>query len=482
MSKDSILIPGIKFYNQDVVDLYNKTWTWIDENWIVNQKNKKIPHEFLTNPNQISFNYFYSLLPSFFLVYNSQKYSPISVLDYFYSKQEENGAIYSDYDKDTGERLLLNKNDKVGVCIPIFPWVEHNYYIKSADKKRLKEVVGKLDKFYKWLKSEFMDDTGLFRVEEMNYVTGNIDRSATAYPVEFNAAMAFYCLKMVSIGEILKDKDLKLYYKKQNVSLKNRMNRMMWHNDFYLDLDKDANVITGSENIGAYFALLGNICDFERAEIMIAALSDKKMFATENPFPTIPVKNKRFNKDGNGFYGGVSSVLTFIVIKALASYKEDALAKEFALKHIFCIIDSDMLDDKKIPPDVWEVYKPNDEGPSLIFNNAKHSSYELPRRHFLPALGIMTITLLVENIVGFEVMMPLKSVKWTLVDYDHVGISNYYMKKNYISLECVRTDSRWEIHLDSEKLYYLTIEILGKDKKKNLSIPAGKCSILPDKF
>ena len=39
----------------------------------------------------------------------------------------------------------------------------------------------------------------------------------------------------------------------------------------------------------------------------------------------------------------------------------------------------------------------------------------------------------------------------------------------------------WEIRLESEKLYYFTIDILG-EKKKTLPIPSGKCSMLIDKL
>jgi neutral trehalase len=39
----------------------------------------------------------------------------------------------------------------------------------------------------------------------------------------------------------------------------------------------------------------------------------------------------------------------------------------------------------------------------------------------------------------------------------------------------------WEVRMESEKLYYFTINILGGQKKR-LPIPSGKCSILIDKI
>jgi hypothetical protein len=37
------------------------------------------------------------------------------------------------------------------------------------------------------------------------------------------------------------------------------------------------------------------------------------------------------------------------------------------------------------------------------------------------------------------------------------------------------------VHLESEKLYYLTIDLFGA-RTKTLPIPSGKCSILVDKI
>ncbi len=480
LNKD-IIIPKIKFYNQDIVDLYDKVWALISKNYIYNKTNKNIPKEYLSNPGQKTFNYFYSVLPAFFLLYSSEKYDPEPVLDFFYSKQEPNGAIRCDYDVQTGEPVQLNPEDKIGLTIPLFPWAEYNYFVKNGNKKRLKEVAPKIISFYKWLKSEYMDETGLFRTEQMNFVTGNIDRSNTAYPVDFNSAMAFYCLNTAMICEKLKDKDAKLSFRKQYFALKSRINKLMWHNDFYYDLDANGNPIP-MEMLSSYFALLARIPDEEKTNILISHLKDPKMFGTDNPFPSVPVRCKRFSKDGNGFYGGVSSALTFIAIKAAEAAGEFSFAKECTLKHAFCMIESQLLSDKKIPDGLWEVYKPNSEGPSLYFANPKRTAYELPRQDFLPVIGVAVITLFIENVIGFSVDMFLKTVTWTLESYDQVGIENYYLKKNYISMECTRENERWEIRLNSDKLYYLKVRILGERIEKELSIPAGRCSLLPEKF
>jgi neutral trehalase len=55
------------------------------------------------------------------------------------------------------------------------------------------------------------------------------------------------------------------------------------------------------------------------------------------------------------------------------------------------------------------------------------------------------------------------------------------LKRNKITILSNKSGRGWEIRLESEKLYYFTIDILG-EKKKTLPIPSGKCSMLIDKL
>ena len=63
-----------------------------------------------------------------------------------------------------------------------------------------------------------------------------------------------------------------------------------------------------------------------------------------------------------------------------------------------------------------------------------------------------------------------------------MGIERLSLKRNMITILSNKTDRGWEIRLESEKLYYFTIEILDEQKKKTLPIPSGKCSMLIDKL
>ena len=97
-------------------------------------------------------------------------------------------------------------------------------------------------------------------------------------------------------------------------------------------------------------------------------------------------------------------------------------------------------------------------------------------------LGLVTVNLMIENVIGLEISLPRKTVYWTMQNLEAMGIEDLSLKKNNITILSNKNTRGWEIRLESEKLYYFTIHILDEDKKKTLPIPSGKCSMLIDKL
>ena len=157
-------IPSINFYDQDFVDLYDRSWAWIDEAWKTDSKENGLPAGYLSYANQKTINQYNCCLSSLFLNYSNMVYSPFEMIDYFYSKQEENGAIRSDYNIETGKPVFTRDNPK-GVVLPMFAYVEYSFYHKIGNKKRLKDVVPFMEKYFDWLKANFLKENGLFSPE-----------------------------------------------------------------------------------------------------------------------------------------------------------------------------------------------------------------------------------------------------------------------------------------------------------------------------
>jgi len=470
--------PKIHFYDQDFVDIYDKSWTWLQDFWQNASSDDTTASGYLlySHNDQTIFDQFESIFSSFFLVYSNRNYPASQNLTYFYERQEENGAIRWKYDANTNEPILTPENPQ-GIGLPLFAWAEFNLFHKSANKKRIKEVMPILEKYTTWLEENFKKENGLYSVPAVASTMFNSPRDGTFYPIDFNAALAIHALYMSALGDILNDKDLGFKYKKMYFSLKTRINSLMWNDEtgFYHDLDEQENQLS-HKTIAGFWPLLAEIPNEDKAEKLISHLSNPETFGTDHPFPTLSVDHPEFSNDGEGFKGSVYPVFNFMIIKGLEHYQRWDLARECCIRHLYYMLEAMFPGGSHTKGDLWEAYLPNKEGHALMKDNP-----DFPKNRFIPTAGLSTIALMIENIIGLEISLPRKTVDWVIPNLEIMGIENLSLKRNMITILSNKSVRGWEIQMESEKLYYFTINILG-DKKKTLPIPSGKCSMLIDKL
>ena len=183
--------PKIHFYDQDFVDIYNKTWTWIADHWIDPKTKEPSPDGYFVYPENGKFvlDQYESIFSSFFLVYSNRNYLANQNLDYFYARQEKTGAIRWKYDLKNN-KPVVDKANPEGIGMPLFAWAEFNLYHKSANKRRVKEIVPILQKYQEWIDANFKKPNGLYSVPLAATSMFNSPRNGCYYPVDFNAAMA----------------------------------------------------------------------------------------------------------------------------------------------------------------------------------------------------------------------------------------------------------------------------------------------------
>jgi neutral trehalase len=427
-----------------------------------------------------------AIFSSFFLVYSNRIYQAHPTLDIFYERQEPNGAIRSAYDRVSGLPVFDEDNPE-GLGLPLFAWAEFNLYHKSANKKRIKEVLPVLHRYTEWIDSQFKRSNGLYEVPLSATGMVNAPREAAVYPMDFNTMMAINVLYLSALADILNDKEASFQYKRQYFSLKTRINTLMWNNDdgFYYDIDKDEQHIL-VKTIAGYWPLLAEIPNDDKAERIIEKLQDPRLFGTPHPFPTLAVNDPAFDEHGGGYRGSVFPHLTFMVIKGLERYQRWDFARECAIRHLYFVLDSmgpaegnnhnSHQNGNHHKGNLWEAYLPLREGPAQWPDNP-----DFPRSQYLTYDALSTVCLTIENIVGLFISLPRKTVDWIIPSLEIMGVENLSLKKNMITILSNKSGRGWEIHMESEKLYYFTINILGK-KKKTLPIPSGKCSMLIDKL
>lgn len=470
--------PKIHFYDQDFVDIYNKTWTMLSDYWIDPKSGEKSSDGYFIYPRgeKLVIDQLESIFSSFFLVYSNRNYDASKNIDYFYSKQEEDGAIRWRYDAKTGKPMLDESNPQ-GVGLPLFAWAEFNLYHKSANKKRIKEVMPVLQKYMAWVDENFKQENGLYAVPATASTMFNSPRENVFYPIDFNAAVAINCAHMSVLGDILNDKDLSFQYRRNYFSIKTRINSMMWDSSagFYMDLDKDCNKLK-EKTIAGFWPLLAEIPSADKSEELIAHFSNPATFGLEHPFPSLSADSFNFKESGQGYCGSVFPMFNFMVIKGLEKYQRYELARECSIRHLYYVLDGLMPADENQKGDFYEAYKPLSSQKAEL-----EGSDWFPRNHYMIGTGLSTIALMIENVIGLSISLPRKTVDWIIPNLEIMGIENLSLKRNLITILSNKSPRGWEIQMESEKLYYFTINILDQ-KKKTLPIPSGKCSMLIDKL
>ena len=467
--------PTIHFYDQDFVDLYDQTWAWIQDFMQKGTPENGLQKQYFNYPDNKTINQFESIMSTFFLVYSNRNFPATPQLDNFYEKQEPSGAIRSDYSLVDG-KPVFHKDNPEGVNPPLFSWAEYNLYHKVGNKKRIRDIMPVLEKYFAWLESTFRRENGLYEAPLSATKMDNSPRKGLCYPVDFNAQQAINALYLSELGDLLNDKEISFKYKRQYFTLKTRINSLMWKEEdgIYYDLDKNGQQIR-VKTIASFWPLLAEIPNEAKAEKLIAHLKNPETFGTEHPFPTLAANEPMFEKSGMGFRGSVYPPFTFMVIKGLEKYNQYELARSSAIRHLYYMIDT-LHPMGKDRGNVWEAYAPRSEGP------AKWQGKEgFPRPRFLPYTALSTITLMIENVIGLSISLPRKTVDWIIPTLEVMGIENLSLKRNFITILSNKSSRGWEIRLESEKLYYFTIDIIGQ-KRKTLPIPSGKCSMLIDKL
>ncbi len=469
--------PKIHFYDQDFVDIYDKTWSWVQDFWKDSKTGATSQDGYFVYPTETGnvVDQLESIFSSFFLVYSNRNFHAHQNLDYLYARQESNGAIRWKY-LLTKKTPVLDSSNPEGVGLPLFAWAEFNLFHKTANKKRIKEVMPVLQKYSTWLETTFKKENSLYSVPFEASTMFNSPREKTVYPIDFNAAMAVNALYMAALGDIINDKDLNFQYKKMYFSLKTQINALMWDQEtgFYYDLDESEKKLT-HKTVANFWPLLAEIPNEDKAEKIISHLSDPQSFGTDHPFPSLSVCHKKFSKDGEGYRGSVFPAFNFMIIKGLEKYQRYDLAREASIRHLYHMLDS-LFPDESNKGDLWEAYLPLKDGYAKM-----SGSDTFPRKRHILFAGLSTIAIMIENIIGLNISLPRKTVDWTIPNLEMMGIENLSLTRNLITILSNKSSRGWEIQMESEKLYYFTINILG-EKKKTLPIPSGKCSMLIDKL
>lgn len=364
------------------------------------------------------------------------------------------------------------------LTLPLAAWAELNIYQRTGNKKRVREAFPLL-KDQLLLLDKARDTFGLLPCEKNALCEGNFLNAdpAACYLIADQAALALSFSSLSALSDVLNDRESAFQFKRRYFALKTRVNTLMWsqEDNFYHDLDAAGKPLPLRTAAG-FLPLLAELPNIDRAESLAKALQDPLDFACDCPIPSLSRRSPLFSPEGEEFRGAAFPALNFLILKGLEKYQYYELVRELAIKHLYCVLDT------FLPPTggrgtFYDAYQ--SVYPAAA---AKGSPNLSPRSDYLVGLGLSAITLMIENVLGISINLPRKTVDWVIPSLEVMGVENLCLKRNLISIKCCKTNNRgYEIQMESEKLYYFTINILGV-KKKTLPIPSGKCSVLIDKI
>ena len=336
-----------------------------------------------------------------FAKYHLDELPVYQALDNFYERIEDDGYICREYRKN-GEPLW-SKDHPVSINPPLLGLAETEIYHVRPDKERLRKIYPVLKKNFEFHINRYQGEDKLFWGDTLGMGMDNIPRYPRGWTtdegsgmthhelgeklgkmsgstaeerlntfireyvntlqgiwndegrlVDLSAQMAMYALQLKFIaGEIGETEDISAY-EKFHAEVKEALNRLCWNNEdaFYYDLGYGEQI--KRRHIGMYWTLLGELVPEDQLDRFVAHLKDPDEFYRKTPLPALSAKDPDFKGWGDYWLGGVWAPTSYMVLKGLSLYKEDALARDLATRTYAAVAEVFEATDT-----FWENYAPD---------------------------------------------------------------------------------------------------------------------------
>lgn len=459
-------IPRVVFPDQELVDLYEKTWE------IAADRVRKGPEGLPASPylDENCYDDQIWIWDACFMVMFS-KYAPAA----YPGKQTLENLYYPIHEnRATPLRVHLRDNP------PLFAWTEYNNYIFSGDRKQVKHVLEDkkylqrhFDYFNTIPKGNYQTEISpnpIFRgvVKDQDstiigytWVGGGSGmdntprgRDAGGYKkimwIDAISQQALSALYISRLAEAYGDKEQARSWKKQYHELKELINTRYWDakDGFYYDIAVEGGEPCRIKTPASFWAMLAEIPDKEQAAQMVAYLTDKNYMGGDYPWVSLSRDDKDHNAEtGDYWRGGIWLPMVYMGSKALEKYGYYELADELAEK----VIRQQLRTYKAFEPHtIWECYNPSADEPSTEVG-------KICRPNFCGWSALGPISLLIENVMGFRQINALNnSIEWNLKKKNGThGLRN--LKFGTIATDIVYDQPTDQIQVKSNHPYTLLV-------------------------
>ncbi len=446
--------------NPDYVRCYWKAWE-------LGFKHFRAPHPkspFVSNYIDEAFNEGLFLWDTSFMTMfcnYAHPYVPgIQSLDNFYCSQLPDGEIVREISEITGvPRARWSKpGTPDSLNHPILAWAELEAYKISGDTERLARVYGPLARYYRSYEKIRDPESGFYRTGWAS-MDNSPRNPQTRCGIDTTSEVVLFARNLASIARELGKENEARSFEAEAAALTRTINELLWDEKtgFYYGWGND-NKRHSVRTIAAFWTLLAQIPDREKALRLVSHLKDKKKFKRVHLVPTVPADQAGYVPSGGYWRGSVWPPTTAMVVRGLETYGFDDLACEIALNHLRNVV--------KVFQEtgtIWENYAPDSVAPG-----------KPAKRDFVGWSGLGPIVFLIEYGIGIKACAADNSIIWTVRSPQRVGIENFWFGGKTVTLICGNPDKkgRRKVEVTSDRPFTLTVK--WKEREVKIEVPAGE--------
>lgn len=409
-----------------------------------------------------------------FGVYGRDVFPVMPSLDNFYNKQRDDGYIQRVYWETNGEIANEPTVDEPMVNPPLFAWIEWRYYQISGDNSRFKRVLPVLTKYFEWTEHNCKSEKGndLFYTTKLGSGMDNTPRNNVnkAPWIDYSAQQALAALHIAKIAKANNDPETHRVYQGKYTSIKSDINKFLWSNQkqFYYDLT-EADTLSTTMHIGAFWTLLSEVCPDEKLPNILSHLQDSNEFWRPHLVPTLAANQPEYDPKGHYWLGSVWAPTNYMLIKGLMANKETSLADKIATNHLEQIAEIYINFEPKTEKiafnerfadsyhTLWECYSSELDEPATRWDNTFYS-----RQDFVGWTGIAPIALLIENVLGLEIVGMDNRINWDIKRTDKHGIKNIQLRNQKVTLVFETQNAVPRITINCQEEFNLDVTCEGK--------------------
>ena len=467
-----------------LVDLYWQSWRMAWDNVQFGNPRNHFVSAYMDEGYNEQIYQWDSIFMTMYGRYGKRLFPAMATLDNFYSKQEADGYIQRIYSETTGEKLLEPGTDYTVTNPPLFAWSEWDYYRMSGDSSRLARVLTVLEKYDAWIEKHQASPyvTGMYWTTGFDSGMDNMPRpnAEMAGWIDTSLQQVVAAKYLALISDKLNLKSKKTFWLNEVKRRGDNVNRWAWNaaDGTYYDVDKSGKQ-TGVLHIGAFWSLLSGVANPDQAKLLVGHLQNPKEFYRAHLFPALSASDTSFTTAASYWAGGVWAPTNYMTIRGLVDYGYEDLAREAALNHLnqmSAVYNSDVDQDHIDPNEasnhqhtIWECYNPDRAIPCT-----RADAFYFGRQNFAGWTALGPITLLIEQVLGLQIIGAENRVVWKISEEGRLGLENFELgKDNLVSLVLEPEDSNHNRALKTlaQKAFSLDLKVAGRTS--HFDIPKG---------